>query len=105
MKKTLFAIGAAALALTALNANPAAAAIQCDGPYQISKYGSSFRSSYCEDAHIAYVASQRGRYVSADAIRHNPSLKAEVCRGIGHLPSVKLGCIGYGQEDTGFFRN
>ncbi|MGD9866940.1 MAG: hypothetical protein AB7U38_02960 [Hyphomicrobiales bacterium] len=104
MKKTLVALGLGALCLGVAATTPASAAIQCDGPYQVGKYG-QFRSSYCEDGHIAQVASQRGRYVSADAIRHNPSIKADVCRSIGHLPSVKMACIGYGVEDRGFFRN
>lgn len=78
--------------------NPAAARIQCDGPYQIIQ-GSKVATPYCEDSYLAHVARSYGSGVTPEAIRHNPNLKESVCRFMGADIRVKDICSGLRDED------
>jgi hypothetical protein len=50
--------------------DPAAARIQCQGNFQITKYG-PIASSYCEEEQIALVAQSSGWNVSASEVHNN----------------------------------
>lgn len=78
--------------------SPAAARIQCDGPYQLIE-GSKVATPYCQDAYLAHVARSYGSSVSAEGIRHNPNLKESVCRFMGADIRVKDICSGLRDED------
>jgi hypothetical protein len=78
----------------------AEARIACDGPYQIVQ-GSPLATPYCEDNYLAAVARGYGIRVSDVAVRQNPSVKAEVCRAIGHDNRVRQICAGYLPSDRG----
>jgi len=71
-----------------------AAAIECDGRYQIVQ-GQRLSTPYCEDGYLAKVARQYGSRVSAGGIRNNPNLKAETCRFMGHDTRVSDICAPY----------
>lgn len=104
-KPPLFVVAAAALTLAGIgtHAAPAAAAIQCDGNYQIVQ-GRPLSTPYCRDTYLAKVANEYGLRVTANQMRWNPSEKARVCRVIGHDNRVFEACTGYRPDsDRRFF--
>ncbi len=94
---------AATATTTAVMLTPASAAIQCNGRYQIVK-GSEIQTPYCEDNYIAYVARLHGVRVAARTVRHNPNVKANVCRAIGSDIRVNDLCAGHLPGQGGFRR-
>lgn len=96
--------GAAALAVTALLAvalaAPAAARIECQGNFQITKYG-PIATPYCEEEQIAYVAQSYGWKVTAAEVHNNPLKKVYLCQVIGYDNRLKGSCAGYGPENYG----
>lgn len=98
MRKTL--ISAATLALFGLGAAAPASAIECEGNYQIQKNGNQIATPYCQDGYLAIVAREYGMRVSAEAIRYNPSVKAQACRLAGYDNRVRDTCRGYLPEDN-----
>lgn len=95
---------AALLAVSAslMMASPADARIRCDGRFQIVK-GQSLSTPYCEDEYLATVARGYGVRVSGQAVRNDPSVKANVCRFVGGDPRVQDICIGYRDRVRPFF--
>lgn len=91
-----YVLGALAFAGLAF-ANPAEAAIRCDGPWQIVS-GQRISTPYCGDTYLARVAREYGMRVSARAVRNSTSVKQEVCRLVGHDNRVHDVCIGYLDE-------
>lgn len=67
-----------AAVFTGLLTTPAAAAIRCDGAYQLVN-GHPVSTPYCQDEELASRARSRGATVSGDQIRNNPDLKRKVC--------------------------
>lgn len=97
MRKTL--ISAATLALMgAVTAGPASA-IECEGNYQIQRNGNQIATPYCQDRYLAIVAREYGMRVSFDAIRYNPSVKAQACRLAGYDNRVRDTCTQYLPEN------
>lgn len=98
-KRSTF-IGAAAVAgavttlAAAMVAQPASAAIRCDGNFQITSQG-RIATPYCEDNYLAQVAREYGMRVSNEAIRYNPSVKERACRFVGNDIRVKSTCERY----------
>ena len=96
--------GAAALAVTALLAvalaAPAAARIECQGNFQITKYG-PIATPYCEEEQIAYVAQSYGWKVTAAEVHNDPLKKVYLCQVIGYDNRLKGSCAGYGPENYG----
>jgi hypothetical protein len=94
--------GPASLAVTALLAmalpEPAAARIQCQGNFQITKYG-PIATPYCEEEQIARVAQSYGWKVTASEVHKNPLKKVELCQILGHDVRLKGSCAGYGPEN------
>ena len=71
--------------------DPVAARIQCQGNFQITKYG-PIASSYCEEEQIALVAQSSGWNVSASEVHNNPLKKIEVCTSLGGDSRLKGSC-------------
>ena len=94
---------AAAAAFALAPADPAEARIVCDGAYQIVQ-GSPLATPFCEDNYLASVARGYGIRVSDASVRQNPSVKAEVCRVVGHDNRVRQICAGYLPEGRGRFK-
>ncbi|MGB3719070.1 MAG: hypothetical protein DIU63_11385 [Proteobacteria bacterium] len=88
------------MALTAgfVGADPADAKIVCRGAFQIVN-GQPIATPYCEDSNLAQVAREYGIAVTARQVRQSPSVKARVCRLIGHDNRVQSACIQY-RPDT-----
>jgi hypothetical protein len=86
-----------ALVLMALP-GPAAARIQCQGNFQISKYG-PIATPYCEEEQIALVAQSYGWKVTASEVHNNPLKKVEICQQLGGDIRLKGSCAGYGPEN------
>lgn len=105
-KRSAF-IGAAAVAgavttlAIAMVAQPASAAIRCEGNFQITKQG-RINTPYCEDNYLAQVAREYGMRVSFEAIRYNPSVKERACRFVGNDIRVKDTCQRYLPENDNF---
>jgi len=99
-----FRAGATGLAATALLAialvDPAAARIECQGNFQITKYG-PVATPYCEEEQIAYVAQSRGWKVTAAEVHNNPLKKVYLCQILGWDNRLKGSCAGYGPENYG----
>ena len=76
----------------------AQARIECDGNFQVSKGGQTFGSPYCQEHNLARVAQGYGMRVSFDSIRRSESVKAEVCRTIGHDNRVRETCMPFRNE-------
>lgn len=77
-----------------LGADPADARIVCRGAYQIVD-GQPIATPYCEDSYVAEVAREYGIVVSAHEVRQSPSVKARICRLIGHDNRVQSACVQY----------
>jgi hypothetical protein len=96
--------GLAALAVLALVtitlAELAAARIQCQGNFQISKYG-PIAPPYCEEEQIALVAQSYGWKVTAAEVHNNPLKKVYLCQILGYDNRLKGSCAGYGPENYG----
>ncbi len=104
MKVLVAAATAAVLAALAfVPTHRAEARIVCDGAYQIVQ-GSPLATPYCEDNYLAAVARGYGIRVSDVSVRQNPSIKAEVCRVVGHDNRVRNICAGYVPEGRGRFK-
>lgn len=103
-KTATFAAAAATATLFAgMSVKPAEAQIRCDGPYQIVN-GQSLSTPFCQDNHLADVASNAyGMRVTAREMRWDTHKKEEVCRTIGHDIRVRDACSGFRLED-GFDR-
>ena len=76
------------------------ARIQCQGNFQITKYG-PIATPYCEEEQIARVAQSRGWKVTVQEIRNNPLKKVEICQILGGDVRLKGSCAGYGPENYG----
>jgi hypothetical protein len=93
--------GIAVAALLAISlADPAAARIECQGNFQITKYG-PIATPYCEEENIAHVAQSYGWKVTAAEVHDNPLKKVYVCQILGHDNRLKGSCAGYGPENYG----
>jgi hypothetical protein len=96
--------GLAALAVLALVtitlAELAAARIQCQGNFQISKYG-PIATPYCEEEQIALVAQSYGWRVTVAEVHNNPLKKVYLCQILGYDNRLKGSCAGYGPENYG----
>ena len=95
----LVSVGFAAAALAAI-ATPALARIECQGNFQISKYG-PIATPYCEEEQIARVAQSYGWKVTASEIHNNPLSKVYVCQNLGYDNRLKGSCAGYGPDSYG----
>jgi hypothetical protein len=91
--------GAVTTLAIGVGADPAAAAIRCEGNYQVQD-GNRFATPYCEDLNIVKVAREYGVRVSFDQIRYNPGKVEQVCRVIGDDLRVKDRCKNY-MPDSG----
>jgi hypothetical protein len=99
-----YGIGLAIIGLSAVAAPmPAEAHIQCQGNFQMSKYG-PIATPYCEEEQIAHVAQSRGFNVSAAEVHSNPLKKVYLCQVIGYDNRLKGSCAGYGPDSFGRVR-
>lgn len=85
---------AATLIASAFLPNDTQARIICDGNYQIVN-GLPVSTPYCREQTLARVARGRGMRVPDDALRYSESVKAQVCRTIGHDNRVHEICAPY----------
>jgi hypothetical protein len=76
-----------------------AAAITCEGNFQVQRSGARIATPYCQDGYLAAVAREYGMRVSAHEMRWNPSEKAKVCRFIGDDNRVRDTCTNYRDDD------
>jgi hypothetical protein len=83
--------------MTTTSAGPATARIQCQGNFQISKYG-PIATPYCEEEQIARVAQSYGWKVTAGEVHNNPLTKVYVCQNLGYDTRLKGSCAGYGPD-------
>jgi hypothetical protein len=88
----------ALLAIASLK--PADARVQCQGNFQITKFG-PIATPYCEEEQIAIVARSYGWKVSGAEIHNNPLRKVYVCQILGSDVRLKGSCAGYGPDSRG----
>jgi hypothetical protein len=86
--------------LVMVTATPAAACIECQGNYQISKYG-PIATPYCQDEEIARVARTYGVRVTGAEVRNNPLKKVYLCQIVGGDVRLKGSCGAYAPEYGG----
>jgi len=88
-------IGLASLAgvvlLATASTEQAAARIQCQGNFQITKYG-PIATPYCEEEQIAIVAQSYGWHVSASEVHNDPLKKIHACTVLGSDARLKGSC-------------
>ena len=89
--------GCAVLLLVTLTAAPAVARIQCQGNFQVTRYG-LIATPYCEEEQIAYVARSYGSKVTAAQVHNDPLTKVYLCQTIGYDSRLKGSCAGYGPD-------
>lgn len=97
--KTIAFLSAAALALVSVNL-PAHAKIQCQGNFQMTKYG-PIATPYCEEEQIARVAQTYGSKVTGAQVRNDPLTKVYLCQVYGHDVRLKGSCAGYSPDSYG----
>lgn len=93
-------LAAALCAVLAGGATPAAA-ISCQGNFQVQKNGSRIATPYCEDGNLAAVAREYGMRTTDHEVRWNPSEKERICRFIGDDNRVRDTCQPYRNQDNG----
>jgi hypothetical protein len=79
------------LVLAIASLKPADATLQCQGNFQITKYG-PIDTPYCEEEQIAIVAQSQGWHVSPSEIHNNPLKKIEVCTALAGDARLKGSC-------------
>ncbi|MGD0532184.1 MAG: hypothetical protein ABSA62_07890 [Methyloceanibacter sp.] len=90
--------GCAATLLLAMAApEPAAARIECQGNFQITKYG-PIATPYCEEEQIAFVARSSGTNVTGSQVHNDPLTKVYLCQTLGYDSRLKGSCAGYGPD-------
>ena len=93
--------GSAALVAAAILAvsftSPASARIECQGNFQITKYG-PISTPYCEEQQIARVARSYGTNVSDAEVHNNALTKVYLCRRYGGDNRLKGSCGAYGPD-------
>ena len=77
-----------------------AARIQCQGNFQVSKYG-LIATPYCEEEQIAKVARSYGWKVTGRQVHRDPLKKVYLCQILGHDVRLKGSCAGYGPDAYG----
>ena len=90
-----FSIVSAAFAASILVGLPLGAAqarIECDGNFQVVR-GSAFATPYCQEQNLARVAQAMACGFRSKSIRRSDSVKAQVCRTIGHDNRVREACL------------
>lgn len=87
-----------ACGMLAFTAGIAEARIRCDGNFQLQRNGETIATPYCREQNLARVARSYGMRVTEDAVRHNESVKAQVCRFIGTDIRVREACQPYQPE-------
>lgn len=80
--------------LSAVSAGPVAAHIQCDGEFQITKFG-RIATPYCGEEEIARVANSYGWRVSAAKVHNDPLTKVYLCQTLGQDWRIQSACAGY----------
>ena len=90
---TLATVAVLAVSLTA----PAAARIQCQGNFQVTKYG-LLATPYCQEREIARVARSYGANVTDAEVRNNPLTKVYLCQIYGYDNRLKGSCGAYAPE-------
>lgn len=100
-----FTPASVALAASALllPSGAAQARIACDGNYQIVQ-GNPIATPYCQEQNLARVARGYGMRVSFDDIRRSDSIKAQVCRTIGHDNRVRETCLPFRNDGGSIYR-
>jgi len=93
----------AASVLAGLPLGAAQARIACDGNFQMVQ-GNPIATPYCQEQNLARVARGYGMQVSFESIRRSESVKAEVCRTIGHDNRVRETCIPFRNDGGPAFR-
>ena len=86
-----------AMAALVAVADPAQARIQCQGNFQMTKYG-PIATPYCEEEQIASVARAYGYNVSGAQVHNDPLKKVYLCQVIGYDVRLKGSCAGYGPD-------
>jgi len=89
-------VAAAAVLAVSLTA-PASARIQCQGNFQVTKYG-LLATPYCEEREIARVARSYGANVTDAEVRNNPLTKVYLCQVYGYDNRLKGSCGAYAPE-------
>jgi hypothetical protein len=89
----LAGLGAIVL-LSTVSLQQADARIQCQGEFQVTKYG-LIATPYCGDEEIARVANSYGTRVSAEEVHNNPLTKVYLCQTIGYDWRLQSPCAGY----------
>jgi hypothetical protein len=79
----------ALLAIASLK--PADARVQCQGNFQVTKFG-PIATPYCEEEQIAIVAQSYGWHVSASEVHSDPLKKIYVCQLLGSDQRLKGSC-------------
>ena len=72
-------------------ASPVAARIQCQGNFQITKYG-PVATPYCEEEQIAIVAQSYGWHLSTSEVHNDPLKKIHACTVLGSDVRLKGSC-------------
>jgi hypothetical protein len=88
---------AAAAVLAVSLAASASARIQCQGNFQVTKYG-LISTPYCEEREIARVARSYGANVTDAEVRNNPLTKVYLCQVYGYDNRLKGSCGAYAPE-------
>jgi len=88
-------LGAALLAFVAY---PAAARIQCQGNFQVTKKNGLISTPYCQEEQIARVAQSYGWKVTAAQVHNDPLKKVYICQSLGGDVRLKGSCAGYAPE-------
>lgn len=93
---SLMAMALGAAVLFAVGGQPAAARIECQGNFMVTKKNGLIATPYCEEEQIAKVAQSYGWKVTAKQVHNDPLVKVQICQVLGGDVRLKGSCAGYG---------
>ena len=97
----VFYAAVASLLLSTQFATPAASGIKCVDDYQLVNGYGPILTPYCEDYNLTKVAQSYGMKYSFAEVRHNPTIKYDICYAIGHDTRVHSACAGIRSDGDG----
>ena len=94
---------AASLLFSSQFVSPADAAsrIKCVDDYQVVKGYGYVLTPYCVAYNLTKVARSYGMKYSFAEVRHNPTIKYDICYAIGHDTRVHSACAGIRSDGDG----
>ena len=100
-QRVLYAAAASLLLSSQFGSSAGGTDIKCVDDYQLVNGYGPILTPYCEDYNLTKVAQSYGMKYSFAEVRHNPTIKYDICYAIGHDTRVHSACAGIRSDGDG----